>query len=172
MPERGRIGLFNRSYYEEVLIVRVHPELLANEVFRRRCSKVTSGRSASRKSAPMRITWRKPGSQSASSSSTSRKEHLLERLDRSDKHWNLNSQDVHERSTATTTCMLMKRWSATPQRRSRRGTSCRRTRSGLRAWSRRMPSSKRSIHSAWATRDAAKWKQMEQTGAILEADDG
>ena len=29
MPERGRIGIFNRSYYEEVLIVRVHPELLA-----------------------------------------------------------------------------------------------------------------------------------------------
>jgi PPK2 family polyphosphate:nucleotide phosphotransferase len=31
LPERGRIGIFNRSYYEEVLIVRVHPELLAGE---------------------------------------------------------------------------------------------------------------------------------------------
>ena len=31
LPERGRIGIFNRSYYEEVLIVRVHPELLANQ---------------------------------------------------------------------------------------------------------------------------------------------
>src|SRR5579862_851462 len=31
LPERGQIGIFNRSYYEEVLIVRVHPELLANE---------------------------------------------------------------------------------------------------------------------------------------------
>jgi PPK2 family polyphosphate:nucleotide phosphotransferase len=31
LPERGRIGVFNRSYYEEVLVVRVHPELLANE---------------------------------------------------------------------------------------------------------------------------------------------
>ncbi len=29
LPERGRIGIFNRSYYEEVLIVKVHPELLA-----------------------------------------------------------------------------------------------------------------------------------------------
>ena len=28
VPERGRIGIFNRSYYEEVLVVRVHPELL------------------------------------------------------------------------------------------------------------------------------------------------
>jgi PPK2 family polyphosphate:nucleotide phosphotransferase len=31
LPERGRIGIFNRSYYEEVLITRVHPELLHNE---------------------------------------------------------------------------------------------------------------------------------------------
>jgi PPK2 family polyphosphate:nucleotide phosphotransferase len=30
-PSRGRIGIFNRSYYEEVLVVRVHPEVLANE---------------------------------------------------------------------------------------------------------------------------------------------
>jgi PPK2 family polyphosphate:nucleotide phosphotransferase len=31
LPERGRIGIFNRSYYEEVLVVRVHPELLAGQ---------------------------------------------------------------------------------------------------------------------------------------------
>ena len=31
LPQRGRIGIFNRSYYEEVLVVRVHPELLKNE---------------------------------------------------------------------------------------------------------------------------------------------
>jgi polyphosphate kinase 2 (PPK2 family) len=31
LPERGRIGIFNRSYYEEVLIVRVHPELLRSQ---------------------------------------------------------------------------------------------------------------------------------------------
>lgn len=31
LPERGHIGIFNRSYYEEVLIVRVHPEILAGE---------------------------------------------------------------------------------------------------------------------------------------------
>lgn len=31
LPERGRIGVFNRSYYEEVLVVRVHPEILAKE---------------------------------------------------------------------------------------------------------------------------------------------
>ena len=31
VPQRGRIGIFNRSYYEEVLVVRVHPEFLTNE---------------------------------------------------------------------------------------------------------------------------------------------
>jgi PPK2 family polyphosphate:nucleotide phosphotransferase len=31
LPERGRIGIFNRSYYEETLVVRVHPEILANQ---------------------------------------------------------------------------------------------------------------------------------------------
>src|SRR5947209_3728983 len=31
LPPRGQIGIYNRSYYEEVLVVRVHPELLANE---------------------------------------------------------------------------------------------------------------------------------------------
>ena len=30
LPERGRIGIFNRSYYEDVLIVRVHPQILQN----------------------------------------------------------------------------------------------------------------------------------------------
>jgi PPK2 family polyphosphate:nucleotide phosphotransferase len=31
LPERGRIGIFNRSYYEEVLVARVHPEILASQ---------------------------------------------------------------------------------------------------------------------------------------------
>ena len=31
LPERGRIGIFNRSYYEETLVVRVHPELLGRQ---------------------------------------------------------------------------------------------------------------------------------------------
>src|SRR5580693_7254953 len=35
LPERGRIGIFNRSYYEEVLIVRVHPEILRSQKLRR-----------------------------------------------------------------------------------------------------------------------------------------
>ena len=31
LPERGRIGIFNRSYYEEVLVARVHPEILKKQ---------------------------------------------------------------------------------------------------------------------------------------------
>src|SRR5437868_472935 len=37
LPERGRIGIFNRSYYEETLVVRVHPELLAGQKLPERC---------------------------------------------------------------------------------------------------------------------------------------
>ena len=36
LPERGRIGIFNRSYYEEVLVVRVHEDVLARQKLRRR----------------------------------------------------------------------------------------------------------------------------------------
>ena len=46
LPERGRIGIFNRSYYEEVLIVRVHPEILRARGFRMSCvTRKPSGRS-------------------------------------------------------------------------------------------------------------------------------
>ena len=37
LPERGRIGIFNRSYYEETLVVRVHPEILAKEKLPEEC---------------------------------------------------------------------------------------------------------------------------------------
>src|SRR6476660_8979855 len=37
LPERGRIGIFNRSYYEETLVVRVHPEFLAAQKLPQRC---------------------------------------------------------------------------------------------------------------------------------------
>ena len=43
LPARGRIGIFNRSYYEEMLIVRVHPELLAKERLPPQLLKRTSG---------------------------------------------------------------------------------------------------------------------------------
>src|SRR5438105_6247066 len=36
LPERGRIGIFNRSYYEDVLVVKVHPELIGREIPRKK----------------------------------------------------------------------------------------------------------------------------------------
>ena len=69
LPERGRIGVFNRSYYEEVLVVRVHPEYpRGREAARGAWSRTASGRSASRTSTPSSAT--SPGRASRSSSSS------------------------------------------------------------------------------------------------------
>lgn len=56
LPERGRIGIFNRSYYEEVLIVRVHPEILEGSA----CRPSLCGRTISGNSATVRSTAWKP----------------------------------------------------------------------------------------------------------------
>ena len=57
LPNRGHIGIFNRSYYEEVLVVRVHPELLARgRSCRRSWSRSASGRSATRTSTTSSAT--------------------------------------------------------------------------------------------------------------------
>ena len=73
LPERGRIGIFNRSYYEEVLVVRVHPEFLARQKLPRRARHARrSGRSASRTSALRALPRAQRHRRSASSSSTSR----------------------------------------------------------------------------------------------------
>ena len=59
LPERGRIGIFNRSYYEETLVVRVHPEFLGNRSCRPKADRPrTSGGSASRTSTPSSATCR------------------------------------------------------------------------------------------------------------------
>jgi polyphosphate kinase 2 (PPK2 family) len=51
VPGRGRIGIFNRSYYEEVLVVRIHPEILESQKLPKRWSRNISGRSALKISA-------------------------------------------------------------------------------------------------------------------------
>ena len=56
VPERGRIGVFNRSYYEEVLIVRVHPELVGPSEFPTSRSTTTSGPCATTTSTPLNGT--------------------------------------------------------------------------------------------------------------------
>ena len=54
LPRRGNIGIFNRSYYEEVLVVRVHPELLDHEQIPRTLRTKISGSSATTISTVLR----------------------------------------------------------------------------------------------------------------------
>ncbi len=102
LPERGNIGIFNRSYYEDVLVVRVHPELLQAQKF-------LSGK-------PDKQFWRdryediNHFEQHLTRNGTlilkfflhlSRKEQkkrLLERLDKPDKHWKFSAADLAERA--------------------------------------------------------------------------
>ena len=59
LPERGRIGMFNRSYYEEVLVVRVHPEYLGGQKLPRQPAARPALAGALRvDSATTRSTWR------------------------------------------------------------------------------------------------------------------
>jgi polyphosphate kinase 2 (PPK2 family) len=57
LPNRGHIGIFNRSYYEEVLVVRVHPEFLARQKLPPKLSARTSGTNASKTSAISNNIW-------------------------------------------------------------------------------------------------------------------
>ena len=61
LPQRGHIGIFNRSHYEEVLVVRVHPEMLARRSCRQTSPTAGSGNSASRTSAALSGIWRATG---------------------------------------------------------------------------------------------------------------
>ena len=65
LPERGRIGIFNRSYYEEVLVVRVHEDLLHQQHLPPSSSRPTSGRSACGTSAASSATCTAMGCSSA-----------------------------------------------------------------------------------------------------------
>ena len=103
LPERGRIGIFNRSYYEEVLIVRVHPEILQQREPAGRAARraSTSGRTAI---APS-WTWR--GTSIATArvivkfflhlSKEEQRKRFLERIDDPDKNWKFSAADVEER---------------------------------------------------------------------------
>jgi PPK2 family polyphosphate:nucleotide phosphotransferase len=102
LPERGRIGIFNRSYYEEVLVVHVHPELLAKQkvppallgdgVWRDRYQDIRCfERYLSRNGILVRKFFLH----------LSRKEQerrFLERLDKAEKNWKFSASDAAERT--------------------------------------------------------------------------
>jgi PPK2 family polyphosphate:nucleotide phosphotransferase len=101
LPQRGRIGIFNRSYYEEVLVVRVHPELLQAEhlppevrkdsVWKHRFDSIVNVE---------RHLWRN-GTRIIKFflhlSKEEQRKRFLKRIDKHDKNWKFSTSDMKER---------------------------------------------------------------------------
>jgi PPK2 family polyphosphate:nucleotide phosphotransferase len=102
LPERGRIGIFNRSYYEEVLIARVHPEILRGEGLphRPKPDKATwTDRYQSITNLERHLT--RNGTRIVKIflhlSKDEQRKRFLERIDNPEKSWKFNQADVNER---------------------------------------------------------------------------
>jgi PPK2 family polyphosphate:nucleotide phosphotransferase len=101
LPERGRIGIFNRSYYEELLVVRVHPELLerqklprelvGEDIWKERAADICAvERYLSHNGIVIRKFF-------LHVSKKEQKKRFLERLDRPEKNWKFSAADMRER---------------------------------------------------------------------------
>lgn len=102
LPERGRIGIFNRSYYEEVLIVRVHPEILAAEQLPKEALKDKSiWRDRYRSIVDLESHLHRNGTHIVKFflhiSKEEQKKRFLERIDDQEKNWKFSAQDMAER---------------------------------------------------------------------------
>jgi PPK2 family polyphosphate:nucleotide phosphotransferase len=102
LPERGHIGIFNRSYYEETLVVRVHPRLLKTEHlpgFSRTGEKFWENRFESINDAERHLV--RNGTIILKFflhiSKQEQEKRLLERLDDPGKNWKFSEADLHER---------------------------------------------------------------------------
>jgi PPK2 family polyphosphate:nucleotide phosphotransferase len=102
LPERGRIGIFNRSYYEEVLVVRVHPEILARQ---RLSSELRDGktlwkdryRSIKNLERHLFHNSTRVVKIFLHLSKEEQRKRFLERIDEPDKNWKFSRADIHER---------------------------------------------------------------------------
>jgi PPK2 family polyphosphate:nucleotide phosphotransferase len=101
LPERGRIGIFNRSYYEEVLVVRVHQEILAKQKLPQQ---VVTKRIWEERFEDIRAFERYLARQGyvilkffLNVSRSAQKERFLERLDLPQKNWKFSLADANER---------------------------------------------------------------------------
>ena len=101
LPERGRIGIFNRSYYEETLVVRVHPEILAKQKLPR---KLVTGRIWKERFEDINAFERYLARQGflilkffLHVSRKEQRNRFLERLERPEKHWKFALGDLEER---------------------------------------------------------------------------
>ena len=102
LPNRGEIGIFNRSYYEEVLVVRVHPEFLAKQKLPSRLvtkqiwtERYEDIRSFERYLTRNGVLVRKFF---LHVSKAEQKRRFLERLENPDKHWKFSGSDLAERT--------------------------------------------------------------------------
>jgi PPK2 family polyphosphate:nucleotide phosphotransferase len=101
LPERGHIGIFNRSYYEEVLIVRVHPEILSGQktppslvgkkIWQERFEDIRGfERHMARSGTVIRKFF-------LHLSKKEQKKRFLARLDEPEKNWKFSASDIRER---------------------------------------------------------------------------
>ena len=102
LPERGRIGIFNRSYYEEVLVVRVHPELLRSQglalelrddknVWKQRFGSIVDLEKHLHRNATQIIKI------FMHLSYDEQRKRFLERIDEPEKNWKFSTADIRER---------------------------------------------------------------------------
>ena len=102
LPERGRIGIFNRSYYEEVLVVRVHPEYLAAQrlpgsrkidaaFWDERCRSIRDHESHLHRNGTKILKFFLHVSQDE------QRKRFLDRIDHPEKNWKFSLGDVEER---------------------------------------------------------------------------
>jgi PPK2 family polyphosphate:nucleotide phosphotransferase len=102
LPERGRIGIFNRSYYEEVLVIRVHPEMLRAQGLPAAAS---SGDRVWKERYRSIAEWEAHLDRNGTKiikfflhlSKGEQRRRFLARIDDADKNWKFSLADVHER---------------------------------------------------------------------------
>lgn len=102
LPERGRIGIFNRSYYEEVLIVRVHPEiLLAQKLPVKELDVHTIWDQRYQSIVDMEAHLHRSGTRIIKfflhMSKEEQRQRFLERIDNPEKNWKFSDGDLKER---------------------------------------------------------------------------
>jgi PPK2 family polyphosphate:nucleotide phosphotransferase len=102
LPERGRIGIFNRSYYEEVLVVRVHPEILRSQGLAEELrDEETIWEQRYGSIVDLERHLYRNGTRTVKIflhlSKDEQRKRFLERIDEPDKNWKFSLADIHER---------------------------------------------------------------------------
>ena len=104
LPERGRIGIFNRSYYEEVLIVRVHPEILLSQRLPEELrDEKTIWKDRYRSIVDLEKHLHRNGTRIVKFflhlSKDEQRKRFRERVEEPDKNWKFSAADIHERAS-------------------------------------------------------------------------